>query len=207
LQYVKDFAVLASMMDKVKIQALNPTLWRTCKMLAGHTRIDLLRALATYPGEGVSSLGRRVNIAEPTASQELRRIQSRGLLQSERQGPWLVYRLAADPQVSSAAPLLKAILTALDQFSPERDADMCVLAAGLAHERRIRMFRHLLGGPGTLGDLAFALRIPSNPFGVHLRTLQAGGWTVRSGNRLTATVPNHPLAKALAKLIQQGLVR
>jgi DNA-binding transcriptional ArsR family regulator len=195
------------MSEKAIIPSLNPTLWRTCKMLAGHTRIKLLRALATHPGEGVSTLGQRVNIAEPTASQELRRIQSRGLLQSERQGPWLVYRLAADPQVASAAPLLKAVLAALDLFHPERDAEMCIIAAGLAHERRIRIFRHLLGDSSTLRDLTFALRIPSHPFQVHLRTLQAGGWIVRSDTRVTAAVPNHPLAKALAKLIQQGAAR
>lgn len=195
------------MTGKPSIPPLNPTLWRTCRMLASQTRINLLRALVTHPGEGVSALGRRVGIGESAASQELRRIQSRGLLQSERQGALLVYRLAADPQVSSAAPLLKAILTAFDQFPSERDSEMCILAAGLAHERRIRMFRHLLGVSSTPRDLAFTLRISSHPFGVHLRTLQAGGWTVQSGKRLTATVPNHPLAKALAKLIQQGAAR
>lgn len=186
---------------------LNPTLWRTCKMLAGHTRIKLLREMGSHPGESVSSLGRRVGIREPAASQELRRIQSRGLLQTERQGPRLIYRLAADSQVSSAAPLLKAIRSALDQFPPERDMEMCVIAAGLAHERRIRIFRFLLGGPRALRDLPFAVHIPAHPFQVHLRTLQAGGFVVRVDNQVSATVPNHPLARALAKLIQQGAAR
>lgn len=186
---------------------LNPTLWRTGKMLAGHTRIKLLRELSSHTGEGVSALGRRVGIGHAAASQELRRIQSRGLLQSERQGTLQVYRLAADPQVSSAAPLLKAIRSALDQFPPERDREMCVIAAGLAHERRIRIFRFLLGGPCPLRDLPFAVRIPAHPLQVHLSTLQAGGFVARVDDQVSATVPNHPLAKALAKLIQRGAVR
>jgi DNA-binding transcriptional ArsR family regulator len=176
-------------------------------MLAGHTRIKLLRELTIHPGEGVSALGGRVGIRHAAASQELRRIQSRGLLQSERQGTLQVYRLAADPQVSSAAPLLKAIRSAFDQFPPERDMDMCAIAAGLAHERRIRIFRFLLGGPCALRDLPFAVHIPAHPLQVHLRTLQAGGFVVRVDNQVSATVPNHPLAKALAKLVQQGVAR
>ena len=89
------------------MQQLNPTLWRTCKMLAGPTRIRLLRQLLATPDEGVSALGRHVGIREATASQELRRIQSRGLLQSNRRGPLLVYRMAADPQVSRPRRFLK----------------------------------------------------------------------------------------------------
>lgn len=186
---------------------LNPTLWRTGKMLAGRTRIRLLRELATHPGEGVSALGRRVGIGHAAASQELRRIQSRGLLQAERKGTLLVYRLAPDPQVSSAAPLLKAICTALDRFPPERDEEMCIIAAGLAHERRIRIFRFLLGGPCAYRDLPFEVHIPPHPFYLHLRTLQISGFVIRSDQEIAAAVPDHPLAKALAKLIQQGMQR
>lgn len=128
------------------MQNLNPTLWRTCKMLAGRARIRLLRQLHDHPEECVSALGERVALKEAAASQELRRIQSRGLLQAERRGVRLVYRLAADPQVASAAPLLKALQTAFDACPAERDADMVAIAAGLAHERRIRIVRTLLEG-------------------------------------------------------------
>lgn len=41
---------------------LNPTLWRTCRMLAGTTRIRLLRELHTHPGQSVSELARAVGI-------------------------------------------------------------------------------------------------------------------------------------------------
>ena len=148
------------MNKNTSIPALNPTLWRTCRMLASPTRINLLRALVTHPGQGVSALGQCVGIRQSAASQELRRIQSRGIIQPHRKGTRLIYRLGADPQVSSAAPLLKAISSALNQFPPARDEEMCVLATGLAHERRIRMFRHLLlNGPCTPNALAFELRI------------------------------------------------
>jgi DNA-binding transcriptional ArsR family regulator len=189
------------------MQNLNPTLWRTCKMLAGQTRIRLLRQLFSHPGECVSALGKRAEIKVSAASQELRRIQSRGLLQAERRGVHLIYRLAADPQVSSAAPLLKAIQTACATLPPERDGEMAVIAAGLAHERRIRIVRALLGGSLSKSALQCAVRIPDHPFHAHVDTLLESGFVIRSHNRLHVAVPDHPLAKALAKLLRQGAAR
>lgn len=189
------------------MQNLNPTLWRTCKMLAGHTRIRLLRQLHDHPEECVSALGKRVEIKESAASQELRRIQSRGLLQAERHGVRLMYRLAADPQVSSAAPLLKALQTAFATLPAERDADMAAIAAGLSHERRIRIVRTLLEGRRPLLDLQHATRISAHPFRAHAEKLLASGFVVPAGEDVQFAVPDHPLAKALAKLVRQGAVR
>ena len=189
------------------MQNLNPTLWRTCKMLAGRTRIRMLRQLLEHPGECVSALGKRVAIKESAASQELRRIQSRGLLQAERRGVRLIYRPVADSQVSSAAPLLKAIQTALAAFPAERDEEMAVIAAGLAHERRVRIVRILMAGRQTPLDLQFAAKITPHPFRAHMATLLASGFVVRSGAEVQFAVPDHPLAKALSKLIRQGANR
>ena len=189
------------------MQHLNPTLWRTCKMLAGPTRIRLLRQLLATPDEGVSALGRHVGIREATASQELRRIQSRGLLQSNRRGPLLVYRMVADPQVSTAAPILKALQTALRERPPEQDAEICHLAFGLAHPRRILLLQTLLKSPCSLSELQFDSRISAHPFHEHLRTLLHSGFAVRAESRLRSAVPDHPLARALVRLLQQGVTR
>ena len=186
---------------------LNPTLWRTCKMLTGHTRIRLLRALLDHPGEGVSALGRRAGIGESAASQELRRIQSRGLLQAERRGVYLAYRMAADPQVPSAAPLLKAIQSTLASLPPERDPEMAAIAAGLSHERRIQIVRALMEGPRPASKIQSAVRISDHPFQAHLATLLASGFAARCRGGVQFRVPEHPLAKALAKLLRQGAVR
>ena len=189
------------------MQDLNPTLWRTCKMLAGKTRVRLLRQLHAHPGQSVSSLGKRVGIHQPAASQELRRIQSRGLLQAEHRGSSLIYRTAADPQVSTAAPLLKAIQSALSGLPPERDEDMCAIATGLSHERRIRILRALISGPHSPLDLQYTLHIPAQPFRKPMLTLRASGFVVPAGHRVQFAVPDHPLAKALAKLLLQGVAR
>ncbi len=186
---------------------LNPTLWRTCKMLSGHTRIRLLRAMLEHPGEGVSALGKRVGIGESAASQELRRIQSRGLLQAERRGVYLVYRMAADPQAPSAAPLLKAIQSAMASHPPERDLEMATIAAGLSHARRIGILRALLEGPLPAAEIQSIVQTSDHPFHAHLATLLASGFATRCREGVQFCVPDHPLAKALAKLLRQGAAR
>ncbi len=180
---------------------LNPTLWRTCKMLAGVKRIQLLRQLHSQPGRSVVELGRAVGIQRSDASQELRRIQSRGLLKSRRIGTPLIYRMEPDPQVASAAPLLKAIQSALATLSAERDADMCTLAMGLAHERRIAIARALREKPRALIELHERLHIPLASLSGHMRALVHSGFATSAKGVFRFTTPPHPLARALSRLL------
>ena len=183
------------------LQNLNPTLWRTCKMLAGTKRVQLLRQLQEQPGRCVSDLGKAVGVKRSDASQELRRIQSRGLLKSKRHGVPLVYRLEADPQVSSAAPLLKAIQVALAAHPPERDLDICTIANGLANERRIAIVRALMASPQTRSELHTKLNVSAPACAKHLRTLLNSGFAEEQNRLIHFRVPAHPVARALAKLI------
>ena len=187
------------------MESLNPTLWRTCKMLAGSKRIQLLRQLHEHPGKSVTALGEAVGIKRSAASQELRRIQSRGLLKSKRHGVPLVYHMESDPQVPSAAPLLKAIRVALKSYPTSRDLEMCTLAANLANDRRISIVRALLVSPLASADLQLRLGISADSLAQHLRTLIQNGFVKRNGNLVCLEVPKHPLAQALIKLVQQTL--
>lgn len=182
---------------------LNPTLWRTCRMLAGSTRIQLLRQLHDDPGQNIRVRADALGISQPFASQEMRRIQSRGLLQVTRRGPSVVHVPKTDPQVASAAPLLKAIWTTFDTTPPERDMEMTVIAAGLGHERRIAMVRTLMQGPQTAAQLVAAHPMAPASFYLHLRTLIASGFVQKQGRSLIFKTPSHPLAKALVNLLRQ----
>jgi DNA-binding MarR family transcriptional regulator len=185
----------------MKIIALNPTLWRTCKMLAGVKRIQLLRQLDRLPGQSVVELGRAVGIKRSDASQELRRIQSRGILKSRRLGTPLIYRMEPDPQVATAAPLLKAIQSAFSSQPAERDAEMCRLAEGLAHERRIALARILQKQPRSFSELHGLLHIPMTSLAWHLRELIRSGFVVHASGSYHFNTPSHPLARVLARLI------
>lgn len=184
------------------MKTLNPTLWRTCRMLAGANRIRLLRAIFEKPGQSVTELAQALGIGASDASQELRRIQSRGLLKSSRNGLRVVYRPEADPQVPTAAPLLKALKTVFSGFPPERDAEMRNLAFGLAYPRRIAIARTLQAAPQTELDLGVALKLSSYAVFTHAKILRDGGWIRRDGQMRHFATPGHPLAEALARLLR-----
>lgn len=184
------------------MKPLNPTLWRTCRMLSGANRIRLLRAVFEKPGQSVTELAQALGIGTSDASQELRRIQSRGLLQSSRDGIRVIYRLEADPQVPTAAPLLKALKSAFSEFPPERDEELRALAFGLAYPRRIAIARALQTTSQTELDLGNALRLSSYAVYSHVKILQNGGWIRRAGRNRHWAMPDHPLAEALTRLLR-----
>ncbi len=183
------------------MQSLNPTLWRTCRMLAGATRLRLLRELHSRPGQMVSELARAAGIGRSDASQELRRIQSRGLLQAERRGAALIYRLEPDSQVVSAAPLLKALRSTLAAQGPGQDAMIAALANGLAHPRRLSIVKCLKQSPRSAYALHRAMQTNHANIQRHLQTLAAGGYVHREGLLYHFTPPRHPLAKTLLKFL------
>ena len=183
------------------MQTLNPTLWRTCRMLSGPTRIHLLRCLEEYPGRNVSEMAQTVGIGLSAASQEMRRIQSRGFLQTEHRQASLIYRFGADPQVSSAAPILKALRTALASRAPAEDARIQAIARGFSHPKRIDLLKSLLDSPKSAFALQKEFHLSFRTIARHIQTLLASG-LIRRDNRLLRPVPPaHPLAKALLKLL------
>ena len=132
----------------------------------------------------------------------MRRIQSRGLLKSSRDGIRVIYRAEADPQVPTAAPLLKALKAAFSDFPPERDEDLRALAFGLAYPRRIAIAQALQASPQTELDLGVALKLSSYAVFTHVKILQDGGWVRRIGRNRHFAVPEHPLAEVLARLLR-----
>jgi len=170
-------------------------------MLAGTVRIRLLRCLHEQPGHNVTELAQAVGIGVSDASQELRRIQSRGLLQADRRRSALIYRFGADPQVRSAVPLLKALRLALAPGSADQDGRICAIAQGLGHPKRIAIVKSLIQGPKSAFALQQEVRTSFANIRRHLQSLSASGLIRRTGRILHYVPPTHPVAKALVKLL------
>lgn len=184
-----------------EVPPLNPSLWRTCRMLAGAARVRLLRQLHEHPGRSVSELARAVGIGVSDASQELRRIQSRGLLQVDRRGSFVLYRFGADPQVSSAAPLLRALRDALAEYPEDRDAEIVRIAQGLSHPRRIAFAKVLRKSPRKRRDLPAAMGLSRTSARPHVDGLMRSGLARRAGEWLVLEPVDHPVARALVRLL------
>jgi DNA-binding transcriptional ArsR family regulator len=181
--------------------ALSPTLWRTCRVLAGPTRLALFRSLAQTPGRSVSELAEEVRISVPRASQELRRLQSRGLVGVERTGRFVRYYPESDPLVSSAQPILRAMLECLARSDRGADRELTRLAQGLGHARRIEIVRALRAGSMDLRALQAHLHMPMATLHHHVKLLAEGGWIQRDGPAWKLAGCGSPLAQCLLDLL------
>ena len=177
---------------------LTPTLWRTCRVLAGPTRLALLRQIIERPDRCVTDLAAAATISESRASQELRRLQSRGLVQMVRTGQWTQYRPVTDPKVASAKPLLAA---AKESFAKWSDEETCRVARAFGHERRLRIVQLLQAGPRTAAELRQFGSVSQPALFRHLAVLQAGGLVRRVRDGWERIPSPHPLAQALARLL------
>ncbi len=178
-------------------KSLNPTLWRTCRVLCGKDRLALLGEILAHPGQNVSRLSQQMDIGISAASQELRRLQSRGLLRRSCQGHSVVYTPDPDPQVPSAAPILAAVKAAFGK-SPASQNDILRIAKGLSSEKRVLILRALRAGPQTVLDLSRILQTSSMNTRNHLAALLSAGWIAKDGHRYVRLPPGHPFMATLA---------
>jgi ArsR family transcriptional regulator, virulence genes transcriptional regulator len=79
-----------------------------CRTLAHPLRIAILHLLADGPRE-VHHLARDLGISQPNASQHLAVMRSAGLVEAERDGREVAYRLA-DPEVISACDMMAGVM-------------------------------------------------------------------------------------------------
>jgi len=166
--------------------------------------LKLFRRIVDRPGQTVTGLAGQLDISIPRASQELRRLQSRGLVQASRRNRNVVYRPVADSLVSSAPPLLAAMQETFGRFPEDRDDDIIRAARGLSHARRLVLMRLMQIGAldeETLSDLS---GVADAALHRHLRILETAGMAERRNGVWQAASPSHPLARALLDLLQAG---
>jgi DNA-binding transcriptional ArsR family regulator len=181
---------------------LHPTLWRTCRILAGKTRLELLRAVINSPDLPVADHARNLNISPPRTSQELRRLQSRGLIQARRRRMTVRYRPEADPLVATAAPLLQALQETFRRFPATADGQAILIATAFAHARRLVLVRLLLLGPATAQALEELSGMARDATNRHLLKLNAAGIISRTGRQIQLLDPSHPLAQCLLDILR-----
>ena len=78
------------------------------KTLANPRRLEILHRLAIGP-TGVASLATELGISQPNASQHLAVMRSAGVVEAERDGREVRYRLA-DPDVIRACDIMRGVL-------------------------------------------------------------------------------------------------
>ena len=190
--------------DTMSGTQLHPTLWRTCRVLTGATRLRLLRLLMASRTLSVTEAAGRLRLSMSRASQELRRLNSRGLLAATRHGPEVWYRLEPDPEVPDAAAMTEAIRAGLRRTGSAVDAEFARIAFGYTYPRRLQIVRLLLDRPMGPVSLARATGIPLRSLMRHLRIL-ADRRLVRAVDGYYHIVAGpHPLQKAILRQLRNS---
>jgi len=94
------------------------------KSLSDPLRLRMLSAIATDPrGEAcVCDLTDLADVSQPTISHHLKKLKDAGLLQSERRGTWVYYRVAPERRVAVAS-LLDTFAASMISYGPEERAE------------------------------------------------------------------------------------
>lgn len=189
-------------MHFAKSDALNPTLWRTCRALANKTRLRILHELCRRPEQRVSDIGRRLGISLSLASQSLRALNARGLLVARRAGPLVYYRPCANRSIPNSGRLLKVIQKTFagDKKSHE---NIFKYSTAFTHPRRIIIITALWNSPMQLEELSLKLNISSRAISRHLRKLMARGFLRRVGRKyFVCPIQRHEFARFLLHIVR-----
>ena len=178
-----------------------PTLWRTCRVLANRKRLQTLAFLIRQPGQTVSAVAAHMRLSMPAASQYLRALEARGLLTCRRVGRRVNYGPTTGTSEGAAGEIVKALRVSFRKAQPI-DA-IFKLATAFTHSRRIEVYRNVAIGADSFEKLQMATRIPARALSRHLRKLEARGLVKNEIARYVAAIPRHLFARVLARLARR----
>jgi predicted ArsR family transcriptional regulator len=180
---------------------MQPTLWRTCRVLANHTRLRLVAQLVRKQPQSVSELANECSLTLPVASQSLRALEARGLLRVNRIRRRVEYRLPIRSEAGSLAELIAALQVAL-RSEPVPIAMILKLATAFTHPTRIQIHRALQSGPKTELQIQASVHLSPLALWRHLRKLTVRGFVRFDAEQRIYATCNHPdrIGRALGML-------
>lgn len=189
---------------KLKSNTLNPTLWRTCRVLANKTRLRILRELCQRPEQRVSDIARQLGISLSLASQCLRALNARGLIFARRSGPWVYYSPRANKSIPNSVCLLQAIQKT---FTTDKNPieNIFQYSTAFTHPRRIIIVKTLWKSPMQLHEISLTSNIPSRATSRHLRKLVGRGFLKCADHKYAlCPIPRHEFACFLLHIARRS---
>lgn len=196
-----DFAKYASMTSALP-PTPQPTLWRTCRVLANRKRLRILALSIRQPNQTVSAVAHQMRLSLPAASQYLRALEARGLLTCRRVYRRVEYRPAAAATEDAAGEIVRALRQVFRRRAQAIEA-LFKLATAFTHPRRVEVFRAVKNGTDSFRKLQAVTHISARALSRHLAKLEARGFVKSEMERLSVTKQTHPLGRVLARLAGQ----
>jgi len=177
---------------------LQPTLWRTCRVLANRTRLHLFRLLARQPNQTVTDVATCLKLPLAVASQYLRALEARGLLSVRRVGLHVTYRLAGGSS-TPAQPLVRSLRLVFRRQSMSVEMLFKTFTA-FTHPRRIEIFRALGERSRCLRELNAVTRISTRALSRHVKKLEARGFIVCRDGQYAVVNRSDAVGRELSRL-------
>lgn len=178
---------------------LRPTLWRSARVLANPRRLAVLRTVSRGGAWSVTKVAECCGISLSHATQILRSLQARGLLQAQRRGQWVFYVPEVNPEIPQARPLadaLRKVWVGKGWSVKKIVADL----TAYTHPRRVAIVQAVAHGRTTASEVREACRLSRPALSRHLDKLVRRR-VLESGKRgLSLCQPASPLASALLVL-------
>jgi len=181
------------------VTSLQPTLWRTCRVLANRTRLKICARILQQPDQTVSAIAERLKLPLPAASLYLRALEARGLLTVRRKGRRVVYRPAPATTATSSAELVEALRRVFNREGNPVET-IFKTATAFTHPRRIEIFNALRKENQNPVQLAIQTGISVPSLYRHLKKLEARGFVTHREGKWVATPRFDPLGRELTRL-------
>lgn len=179
---------------------LRPTLWRTCRVIASKTRLQLLWLLFQHDDLCVSALADRVGLSDPNTSIQLRALSARGLITPQRKGLQIFYRPEVNLNVEHAETLLAALLECQER---NMSAEIIIRqATAFTHAWRIKIVRALDGSHQTFSQLTESTEIPAPSLSYHLAKLTTRRFIKIKNGTYRLHDPNNYLGRILMNMVR-----
>jgi len=181
------------------MNALHPTVWRTCRVLSNEQRLRLLWKLFQLGEGNVTALGDAVGLKEPLASDYLRALNARGLISSERRRNYVFYNPVANPEVEHAGQMLDILRDCYEDLIPM--AKVTYHMTAFTHPRRLDIVRALSQGVEDEVQLSVQTRISPEALYRHIKKLDARGYVEKNGRELRLVEQRAGLSQDLLSIV------
>ena len=186
-------------------EKLRPTVWRTARALDNENRLRFLRAIfVSKEAKGVTRLAEDIGVSVSTASQYLRALNARGLVDVKRESSYVYYGSGKNRSLPEAQLLQDAFRRLFERKNLPSDwpARISPVLKAYANERRISIIRTIAdNGSLTFASLSRLADMPETSLLRHLSLLLDGGVVAQDERRqYVIRPPQNSLQQALLKI-------
>jgi len=181
---------------------LNPTLWRTCRMLANVRRLNIIKHLVGKEPLTLTQLATVCKMSVPACSQYTRQITARGLCREIQKGRYAYFDLYPDQSIPFSAILLQSVVASLRDAKKDFKEQMADLTA-YTHVRRIKIVNFIAAkGSARLCDMQHELHISESALLRHIsKLLRRSVISLSDDERYHLCNPPTLLAKELKRIV------